>query len=64
MSLIETHVVDVIERERLSESRDAYRIAAIYLYNFVKNNVAIVGHEEIKAWHIAKNYYEQAKKTG
>jgi hypothetical protein len=39
---------------------DAYRLAAIYLYRFVTDHVAIVGHEEITAWHVAKDLYDKA----
>ena len=49
------------ERNRLITDRDNHRTAALYLYRYITDHVAIIGDKEIKAWHVARDLYKKAR---
>ena len=49
------------ERDNWVVKYDNYRLAALYLYRYITDHVAIIGDKEIKAWHVAKDLYIKAE---
>lgn len=57
-SFIEEFIINRIEAEKKAER---WEMAATALMAFIQHHVRIVGHEEINAYHTAKEVYERAE---